>query len=375
MNLTRRNEFPTLINALALTRGVELGVAKGAFSEHLLSGSRGLHLTSIDKWDDERHGENEALEARERLAKFKDRSHVLRSTFTEAAKTFEDASLDFIYIDGYAHTGQEAGKTLAEWWPKLKPGGVFAGHDYHVRWAKTVNAVNRFALTHRLPIFLTAVDVYPSWYFFKPGGRPMHGGEVVIEGRDDLPVAPGATCILVGNGPSLLKVHRGPQIDAFDEVVRFNDFTLKGREHYTGRKTTVWSTCRGRMPADGQRYERMIYIHGDRGNPVYAPEQLWRIPLDLYDEMRALVRERSKRDDKAKADLLPSTGLVTLAWLLRRGVQTVSLIGFDHFNMNRGGLHHYWRRYVGRAPVEHDGEAEHSIFQEFYNEGRIKVVV
>lgn len=42
---------------------------------------------------------------------------------------FEDASLDFVYIDSvhdYAHVKE----TFERWWPKVKAGGIIAGHDY-----------------------------------------------------------------------------------------------------------------------------------------------------------------------------------------------------------------------------------------------------
>lgn len=27
---------------------------------------------------------------------------------------------DFVYIDGYAHTGEENGKTIIDWWRKVR---------------------------------------------------------------------------------------------------------------------------------------------------------------------------------------------------------------------------------------------------------------
>ena len=54
----------------------------------------------------------------------------LRGTFESHVNSFDDETFDFIFIDGYANSGQENGKTLDDWWPKLKPGGIFSGHDY-----------------------------------------------------------------------------------------------------------------------------------------------------------------------------------------------------------------------------------------------------
>jgi predicted O-methyltransferase YrrM len=38
--------------------------------------------------------------------------------------------IDYIYIDG-DHRYESVRKDLINWWPKLKPGGVIGGHDYH----------------------------------------------------------------------------------------------------------------------------------------------------------------------------------------------------------------------------------------------------
>lgn len=43
--------------------------------------------------------------------------------------------------------------------------------------------------------------------------------------------------ILVGNGPSILKIKNGKRIDSFDIVVRFNGYQLKPA--YTGKKTLI----------------------------------------------------------------------------------------------------------------------------------------
>jgi hypothetical protein len=42
---------------------------------------------------------------------------------------FKDNSLDYIYIDGN-HDYDHAKQDLKLWWPKLRPGGLMAGHDY-----------------------------------------------------------------------------------------------------------------------------------------------------------------------------------------------------------------------------------------------------
>ncbi len=47
----------------------------------------------------------------------------------EAAGTFHDGSLSFVFIDA-DHRWDAVVKDLEAWKPKVRPGGVFAGHDY-----------------------------------------------------------------------------------------------------------------------------------------------------------------------------------------------------------------------------------------------------
>ncbi len=47
---------------------------------------------------------------------------------TEASKLYENESLDFVYIDA-EHTEEAIKQDLKHWYPKVKVGGVFAGHD------------------------------------------------------------------------------------------------------------------------------------------------------------------------------------------------------------------------------------------------------
>jgi hypothetical protein len=48
-----------------------------------------------------------------------------------AAKIFEDNSLEFVFVDG-CHDYDGVMKDLVNWWPKVKIGGMFCGHDIEV---------------------------------------------------------------------------------------------------------------------------------------------------------------------------------------------------------------------------------------------------
>jgi hypothetical protein len=112
----------------------------------------------------------------QRLAPYKNKNTIIKSKFSDAVDDFPDEFFDFIYIDGYAHTGQDNGETLNQWWPKLKKGCVFSGDDYHTtEWPLTVKAVNEFCSEHDLKLNIFKFENednnhwcrFPSWYVIK----------------------------------------------------------------------------------------------------------------------------------------------------------------------------------------------------------------
>jgi hypothetical protein len=147
---------------------IELGVAAGCFAEEILAAHPTLNYIGVDRWSDA-HNDNERLRALSRLQRFSDRHPQIRhQTFAAAVLEIPDESADVVYIDGYAHTGQENGQTLSDWWPKVKPGGVLSGHDYCEHWLPTFKAVNAFAAQQNTPIQVLNDTPYPSWFIIKP---------------------------------------------------------------------------------------------------------------------------------------------------------------------------------------------------------------
>ncbi len=158
------------------TVGVELGVAGGYFSESLLRTGKFAKLFSVDRWSDH-HNDKEYKNVVNRLSQFGDQSAVVRKTFDEAVKDFEDQSIDFIYIDAYAHKGNVA-EIFAKWRSKLKPGAIVSGHDYCTRfWPENFKSINTLIgeADERGIQFAPGIlndndeDVIPSFHFkFKP---------------------------------------------------------------------------------------------------------------------------------------------------------------------------------------------------------------
>lgn len=141
--LPHRYDLPLLLNRRGLSGcGVEIGVKRGDFSEALLDGWNGRHLISVDPWaedapdayvdlDNVQQAEHDHFhsETVERLQRFGARSTVWRMTGDEAAGRLPHHSLDFVYLDA-RHDRLSVLADLTKWYDKLRPGGLFAGHDY-----------------------------------------------------------------------------------------------------------------------------------------------------------------------------------------------------------------------------------------------------
>jgi hypothetical protein len=155
--------------------GVELGVAEGEFSERVLKTGRLKYLYSVDMYAGDR-GHNVAQYARvlKRLEPFRSQNSVIKMKFDEALSVFDDESLDFIYVDGYAHTGEDDGHHFYTWWEKLKTGGIMAGDDYSPSWPKVIKAVKNFSIKKDLKIHIidcretgSPWSKSPSWFTVK----------------------------------------------------------------------------------------------------------------------------------------------------------------------------------------------------------------
>lgn len=67
-----------------------------------------------------------------------------KTTSLEFSKLIEDHSLDFVYIDG-DHSFESCSQDINLWLPKIKKGGVIAGHDYlQSHFPGVVKSVNNF---------------------------------------------------------------------------------------------------------------------------------------------------------------------------------------------------------------------------------------
>jgi hypothetical protein len=134
-----RDNLPEIFHDLNFKVGAEIGVEQGLYAEVLCQRNPGVHLHCVDAWEPymgyREHVSQPKLEtfftrAQQRLAPY----HVtfIRKMSVDAAKDFEPKSLDFIYIDAN-HDLRHVIADLDAWIPKVKHGGIVAGHDFMQR--------------------------------------------------------------------------------------------------------------------------------------------------------------------------------------------------------------------------------------------------
>ncbi len=182
MQITNRLDFGKLFTRLGYKgNGAEIGVQRGDFSavirESWMNGT--IHL--IDRWKyDEDYKDVANISYREQLnnylyvvTRFSENYDVkiYRMDSEEAATHFPDEYFDWIYIDA-DHSYEGCKRDLNAWYPKLKKGGMFCGHDFldgvipaGVFGVKT--AVEEFLKEKEAQLFVTREQEWKSWYFIK----------------------------------------------------------------------------------------------------------------------------------------------------------------------------------------------------------------
>ena len=126
-----RDDLPDLFNELGFKIGAEIGVESGAYSNVLLQKMPQATLYSIDPWKSYRayrdHTSQSKLDqfyanTKEVLAKYGERSIIIKKSSEEALQDFKDESLDFVYIDAnhaFAHVAFD----IHYWLRKVRKGG------------------------------------------------------------------------------------------------------------------------------------------------------------------------------------------------------------------------------------------------------------
>jgi predicted O-methyltransferase YrrM len=161
--------FPAMYKAMVEafpsdSKFVEVGVYKGmsaAFmAVEIINSGKNIKFDCVDNWSNEVYANYYDSDANVRaifdsrdgigdklfetfeknIEPVKEAINVIKANSWEAADLYEDESVDFVFIDA-DHSYDSVVKDLTAWFPKVKNGGILAGHDY--AWHEPIrNAVN-----------------------------------------------------------------------------------------------------------------------------------------------------------------------------------------------------------------------------------------
>lgn len=191
--LKSRDDLVFLLNRTGrIGNAVEVGTHQADFARHILHNWKGEKLYCIDPWcippgyeyeaqflSNSSNREQDFQIALEKLHQFGERAIPLRLTSFDAAHDlswFASESLDFVFIDA-RHSYEGVKEDLNLWYPKLKTGGIMAGHDFvcprntESNWGTAIQpAVMEFAAEKQLDVWLIVEPEFLPWsyYMIKP---------------------------------------------------------------------------------------------------------------------------------------------------------------------------------------------------------------
>jgi len=151
-----------------LTKGAEIGVDRGRFSEYMFKVIPDLHLLCVDPWHWKLRGESRYKSTVARLEPYN--ATIIRKTSLMASLEIEDESLDFIFVDA-DHTFDYVMMDIILWSRKVRYGGIISGHDFYAfRRAGVIEAVTAYTNAHCISQWFVTdytKDKTPSWFWMK----------------------------------------------------------------------------------------------------------------------------------------------------------------------------------------------------------------
>lgn len=140
---------------------VEVGAAYGKSAAYMAwqirASQKNIRFDAVDLWthllgtpDDVEYGSRFGGGSIRRAFMYTLRSrgldrfvHPIQLDSVAAARAYADDSLDFVFIDA-DHSYDAVMADITAYFPKLKAGGVIAGHDYHTDGMQVKEAVNQY---------------------------------------------------------------------------------------------------------------------------------------------------------------------------------------------------------------------------------------
>lgn len=150
----------------------ELGVDQGDFSKLILEICQPAHFHLVDFWGSERYNQakRQRVETMFQNEMANGKMEINLGLSTTVVNQFPDACFDWIYIDT-DHSYQTTRDELEAYRPKMKKGGIIAGHDYIIgNWNGSVRygvveAVAEFCVKYDWEIIHITMETgdYPSF--------------------------------------------------------------------------------------------------------------------------------------------------------------------------------------------------------------------
>jgi hypothetical protein len=144
------NKFPS--NSYFIEVGVWKGMSASYMAVEIINSGKDIKFDCVDNWEfienlqsdisQESFSENIYEIFLKNINPVKHIITPIKEMSWDGAKYYKDNSLDFVFIDA-AHDYESVKKDISAWFPKIKKGGIIAGHDYS--WSDDVKkAVNEF---------------------------------------------------------------------------------------------------------------------------------------------------------------------------------------------------------------------------------------
>lgn len=115
---------------------VEIGLAWGESFRWgvcaCLNEGKNVRMVGVDAFPDAWHHNGTPMEQmfHNHMQPLSGHYETIRAESSEAAAHFADGTVDFVFIDAN-HTAEFVRRDVLAWLPKVKKGGIIAGHDYN----------------------------------------------------------------------------------------------------------------------------------------------------------------------------------------------------------------------------------------------------
>jgi len=201
------------------------------------------------------------------------------------------------------------------------------------------------------------------------------------ERPDFLNISSTKKIIIIGNGPSAIGQGLGDRIEAFDHIVRINNYVTRGLESEVGSRTDIWVNGANQGLKQRADLPKNILV-------MIPPVVLQHKGPAIHDRIRRrlgtqdyfMLPLETMLDLETTCGLeRPTTGFFTIYFYYRMGLN-ITLHGFDFFT---GSTHHYfdsslkrWLKTKGiiKKAAKHDVSGEKAYVESLIASGRLKLL-